>query len=323
MGSSSIIKTVFPVLFSRDTTFWIKEPVCWFKFLTVSEAPIKSAKNVAVKVVPFPKSLLTTTSPPIKIASCFDIVRPNPVPPYFLVVELSAWTNELNSLAICSSDIPMPVSLTSIAIRSPPSWVILLTPTVIFPFSVNLQALEIKFNTTCFTLVWSAVTKSISVLNSITNSLSFFCASGDEVFKTSSNIWLNSNVSLNNSTLPASIFDKSNTSFIRVKRCFPALKTLSKGSSKSSKPSSAASSFNISVNPIIAFNGVLNSWLIFAKNWLLVWFAALAFSLATSNSVIVLLSSSSRFFNSVISEKIVKIPPSSRRLSVACQYEPS
>ena len=55
------------------------------------------------------------------------------------------------------------------------------------------------------------------------------------------------------------IFDKSKTSLIRVRRCLPALKTLSNGSSKSSKPSSAASSFNISVKPIIAFNGVLSS----------------------------------------------------------------
>ena len=76
---------------------------------------------------------------------------------------------------------------------------------------------------------------------------------------TSSKICVSSNVSLNNSTLPASIFDKSNTSFISVKRCFPALKTLSRGSSKSSNPSSAASSFNISVRPIMAFKGVLNS----------------------------------------------------------------
>ena len=164
VGSSSIIKIVFPVLFSKVITFSIKEPVFCCKFFKLSDAPMKSARNVAVKVVPFPNSLFTTTSPPINIASCFDIVSPNPVPPYFLVVELSAWTNELNNLDICSSDIPIPVSFTSIEIRSPPSRKILFTPTVIFPFSVNLQALEIKFNTTCLTLVWSAVTKSISVL---------------------------------------------------------------------------------------------------------------------------------------------------------------
>jgi hypothetical protein len=46
----------------------------------------------------------------------------------------------------------MPVSLTSIEIKSPPSRKILFTPIVIFPFSVNLQALEIKFKTTCLIL---------------------------------------------------------------------------------------------------------------------------------------------------------------------------
>ena len=90
VGSSSIIKIVFPELFSKEITFSIREPVSLFKFLKLSDAPMKSARNVAVKVVPFPNSLLTTTSPPINFASCFEIVSPRPVPPYFLVVELSA-----------------------------------------------------------------------------------------------------------------------------------------------------------------------------------------------------------------------------------------
>ena len=92
------------------------------------------------------KSLLTTTSPPIKIASCFDIVRPNPVPPYFLVVELSAWTKELNSLAICSSDMPIPVSLTSIDIKSPPSWFILSILTVTEEVNDYAVSLKEKFD---------------------------------------------------------------------------------------------------------------------------------------------------------------------------------
>ena len=154
---------------------------------------------------------------------------------------------------------PIPVSLTSIDIKSPPSWFILSILTVTIPFSVNLQAFEIRFNTTCFNRVWSAVTKSMSALYSRTNSFLFLDANVDDVLTTSSNTCFSSNVSLNNSTLPASIFDKSNTSLIRVNKCLPALKTLSKGSSKSSNPSSAASSFNISVKPMIAFNGVLNS----------------------------------------------------------------
>lgn len=47
-----------------------------------------------------------------------------------------------------------------------------------------------------------------------------------------------------------------------------------------------------SENPIIAFNGVLNSWLIFAKKSVLTWLNFSAFSLASSNAPRVLLRSS-------------------------------
>ena len=43
------------------------------------------------------------------------------MPPYLRVVETSAWENSWNSLPICSSVMPMPVSVTAIVIQSRPS----------------------------------------------------------------------------------------------------------------------------------------------------------------------------------------------------------
>ena len=49
-------------------------------------------------------------SPPIMRQKRRLIARPRPVPPYFRVVEASAWVNSWNSFAICSGVMPMPVS---------------------------------------------------------------------------------------------------------------------------------------------------------------------------------------------------------------------
>ena len=48
-----------------------------------------------MNVVPRPGSLSTSTSPPIIWQNRRVIVRPRPVPPYFRVVEASAWVNGL------------------------------------------------------------------------------------------------------------------------------------------------------------------------------------------------------------------------------------
>ena len=53
---------------------------------------------------------MTEIFPSIKLTSSFDIASPNPVPPNFLVMEVSAWENAINSFEACSSVIPIPVS---------------------------------------------------------------------------------------------------------------------------------------------------------------------------------------------------------------------
>ena len=41
--------------------------------------------------LPFPGSLSTQISPPIMLTNRLEMVSPRPVPPYFLVVDVSAW----------------------------------------------------------------------------------------------------------------------------------------------------------------------------------------------------------------------------------------
>ena len=59
------------------------------RFFTISFPRPKSA--VKWNVVPCPDSLSVQISPPINFTRRLLIVSPNPVPPYFRVVEVSAW----------------------------------------------------------------------------------------------------------------------------------------------------------------------------------------------------------------------------------------
>ena len=70
------------------------------------------------------------------------MASPKPVPPYFRVVKESAWLKELNMRPRTSSDIPIPVSMTSN--RSKPSSPAVRTRTITSPESVNLMALPTK-----------------------------------------------------------------------------------------------------------------------------------------------------------------------------------
>ena len=51
-----------------------------------------------MKVEPLPSSLITEIWPPISWASSRQIARPRPVPPYWRVVDESAWVNFSNSV---------------------------------------------------------------------------------------------------------------------------------------------------------------------------------------------------------------------------------
>ena len=88
--------------------------------------------------------------------------KPKPVPPYFLLVELSACWKLWNSFFLFSSEIPIPVSLISMAkisllanepnlglLNSQFSFGALKFIATVPPFGVNFKALDRKFLRIC------------------------------------------------------------------------------------------------------------------------------------------------------------------------------
>lgn len=65
-----------------------------------------------MKQLPSPGVLLAEMVPPIISTSFFEMESPRPVPPWVLVVDFSAWLNELNNFGSLSDGIPMPESQT-------------------------------------------------------------------------------------------------------------------------------------------------------------------------------------------------------------------
>ena len=76
--------------------------------------------------------------------------------------------------------------------------------------------------------------------------------------------------------LPASILDKSRISLINMRRCLPARTMRPTGSENVHHALPALPHASISAMPMMALRGVRSSWLIFARNWLFVRFAASA-----------------------------------------------
>jgi hypothetical protein len=176
-----------------------------------------------VKSVPAPGVLSTDTEPPIISANMRLMASPNPVPPYLLAVETSAWEKAWNSLASCSGVMPMPVSCTAKTISSPlPAPGSRLTRNVMVPCSVNLLALDKRLNRIWRTRVTSARMAPRSGASSRVSVLPFFSISGATVVATASTAGPSSKVSRWSSILPASILERSSTSLISASRCRPA-----------------------------------------------------------------------------------------------------
>ena len=81
------------------------------------------------------------------------------MPPYFRVVELSAWVNSWKSLATCSFVMPMPVSDTRRSSQSAPSALVRARVSDTVPLSVNLQALLRRLRT-----IWRTRVTSLCIL---------------------------------------------------------------------------------------------------------------------------------------------------------------
>ncbi len=181
-------------------------------------------RTVKWKRLPTPGVLLTLMVPPISSTSCLEMVRPRPVPPYLREIEPSAWLNDWNSLASCSSFMPIPVSLTEKrrdSASAPRSTTC--TATTISPFSVNLTALLVRL-----IRIWprrsgspiSVAGTPRSTLNTTSTRLASLLSSVtlDRCSKMSPSL----NGTDSSVSLPASILEKSRMSLITPSRCSPA-----------------------------------------------------------------------------------------------------
>ena len=71
-----------------------------------------------MKVLPSPGSLASVISPPSRSTRSRLIESPRPVPPYWRAVVPSAWANASNIVLCRSGSMPMPVSVTLMAITA-------------------------------------------------------------------------------------------------------------------------------------------------------------------------------------------------------------
>ncbi len=95
------------------------------------------------KTLPRPSWLSTQIRPPISSINRLAMASPNPVPPYFPVIEGSACVNFSKIVNCFSGAIPIPVSLTENCKTSPALVLLnLSTRIAIPPVTVNLITLE-------------------------------------------------------------------------------------------------------------------------------------------------------------------------------------
>ncbi|OPZ89348.1 MAG: hypothetical protein BWY74_02764 [Firmicutes bacterium ADurb.Bin419] len=171
---------------------------------------------------------------------------------------------------------PIPVSLTeNCSSQLIPSSLCLSTETIISPDRVNLTALFIRLFNTCCIFILSPIHKFSSsslILAFISRFFSFALIL--YMFTDSSAISLTSNTLLTTSTFSASILDKSKILFRRCNKFWEQEIIVFVVSTCSSGVILIFN--NRSLIPIIPFRGVRISWLIFAKNILLVLFASSA-----------------------------------------------
>ena len=245
--------------------------------------------NSTVKAEPFPSVLSTLIVPPIIWVSSRQIARPKPVPPNLRVAELSAWVNFSNRLGSFSGAMPTPVSVTTMR-RAPEAATSMRPETA--PCEVNFTALDSRLPR-----IWRS--RSASPRHQpLAASATSICRSSDLAFAKASKVsrvcatrFATSKSSSNRVSLPASIFERSSTSFRTARSRPPDRRITSRRSRCTGSNSLIAMTSAIASTP---FSGVRISWLMLARNWVLSTFAAFAASRALSSSRIAVLRSFSR-----------------------------
>ena len=189
----------------------------------------------SVNVLPTPGIDESLISPPSRLASSRLIARPRPVPPYLRDVPASACWNASKMIFCFSGGMPMPLSVTvkrttRVRLATAPGDPAT-SPTVAGatssrtpPWSVNLNAFESRFFSTCsrrFGSVVIAVDASAGS-NSLLNMSLRASATWPKLRCTSSRRCENGSSSHSTVTVPDSIFERSRMSLIRFRRSVPA-----------------------------------------------------------------------------------------------------
>ncbi len=191
-----------------------------------------------------------------------QIDRPNPVPPYLRVVEVSAWWKAENSLSRCAADRPIPVSRT--AKRHFPGSGAGAMEIAISPRSVNFTALPTRLKSTWRRRNGSPSTASGSPGSSRANRRKPLAeAAGSSALTTVSTTRRGASGTRSISSLPASIFEKSRMSPMIWIRLCAASWAMPASSDSSAESGWRRSSSSVPITPL---SGVRISWLITARN---------------------------------------------------------
>ncbi len=229
-----------------------------------------------------PNSLSTSISPFCNCTRSFTIDNPRPEPPYFLVIESSAWRNLSNIPGNFSLAIPMPVSLITNSSRViSPVAPMLLTLMLMVPVGVNLTALPVILTNICVRRVASpeSVTGTVSSTNALKlNPFSLISPMNNTWTKCITSRILKAADSIR--IIPASIFERSRMSLIMASRFSPATCI---DSINSVNRASLFLFFNKLVNPKITFIGVRISWLMLAIKFSFIKEASRTFFSEASN----------------------------------------
>jgi len=185
---------------------------------------------LTVITVPLPGLLFTVNFPFIRLTKLWVMAMPSPVPEIFLLLSELKRVYSSNSILICSSVMPCPVSLTriirsiSVAVGASPYGFPTVKDSVTSPASVYLKALDKRLFKICLMrssspIISRGISSATSKLNLIGlcwNRIVFICAASLIRLEVSYLTGINS-------SFPASILDKSRISFTRFSRSSPEL----------------------------------------------------------------------------------------------------
>jgi len=198
---------------------WRDCPIFLVRSLPKTLEPMtRSCKSRTVNSEPFPGSLSTRISPFISLIRCFVILMPRPAPSTALLISVLKRAYSSYNLLNCSAVMPCPVSFTRKTITILPASSLrdsAVTDIETSPEDVYLNALESRLFSICF-IRSSSPNNVVGIFSSTWRLNLIGLLSYRTTFRfTVSLIRLGTSYSMgNNSSLPASILDRSSMSLI-------------------------------------------------------------------------------------------------------------